>query len=69
MKGSLSLRLEEYFRAKGLENKKVGGKVGADITNGNRDCQISDKAVEKIDTKKELAKVSGVSYDTIYKVA
>jgi hypothetical protein len=68
VKGSLSLRLEDYFKLKGLENKKLGGKLGADITNGNRDLQKSAKAVEKIDTREELAKIAGVSHDTIHKV-
>ena len=31
-------------------------------------CQNSDKASEKIDTKKELAKIAGVSHDTIARV-
>lgn len=31
---------------------------------GGQGCQISDK----VDTKKELAKVAGVSHDTIHKV-
>ena len=34
--------------------------------NGYQGCQKSDKAV--IDTKKELAKIAGVSHDTIAKV-
>ena len=35
-------------------------------TEENRVCQISDE--QAIDTKKELAKVAGVSHDTIAKV-
>ena len=31
-------------------------------------CQNSDKAKDKIDTKKELAKIAGVSHDTIVRV-
>jgi hypothetical protein len=31
-------------------------------------CQNSDKGLEPIDTKKELAKIAGVSHDMIHKV-
>lgn len=35
----------------------------------NPTCQKSDNMkIEKIDTKKELAKIAGVSHDTIHKV-
>jgi hypothetical protein len=68
VKGSLSLRLEEYFREKGLENKSKG----ADLTNiklGNSTLlQKSVKASEKINTQAALSKIAGVSHDTIYKV-
>jgi peroxiredoxin len=53
------------FRQRAKENLSEGGKIGADIT--NRGCQTSDKAVDTIDTKKELAKIAGVSHDTISK--
>lgn len=55
----MSLRLEEYFKEKAKANQGAR-------TEENRVCQISNK--QEIDTKKELSKVSGVSYDTIYKV-
>lgn len=71
MKGSLSLRLEEYFRQKAKENKISAIEIARQNNPNNKDelfCQKSDKTVEKVDTKKELSKLSGVSYDTIYKV-
>ena len=50
----LVLELENLFSAKAKENLSDGGKG----------CQISDK----VDTKKELAKIANVSHDTIAKV-
>jgi N6-adenosine-specific RNA methylase IME4 len=50
----LALVLSEYYEEKAKENLSDGGKG----------CQISDK----VDTKKELAKVANVSHDTIAKV-
>lgn len=32
---------------------------------GIKGCQISDKVIDRIDTKKELASLAGVSHDTI----
>ena len=58
----LALQLENVFREKAKENLK--------IYNGNQydaPCQISDN-LQKIDTKKEIAKVANVSHDTIAKV-
>jgi DNA modification methylase len=58
----LALQLEDVFREKAKENLK--------IYNGNQydaPCQISDN-LQKIDTKKEIAKVANVSHDTIAKV-
>ena len=62
-RGELALELEGVWRAKGKENLKTptGGKNKTTLT-----CQNSDKST--IDTKKELAKVAGVSHDTIAKV-
>jgi len=34
----------------------------------SKSCQNSDTIIEKIDTKKELAKIAGVSHDTIARV-
>ena len=34
----------------------------------SKSCQNSDTIIEKSDTKKELAKIAGVSHDTINKV-
>ncbi|MBF0509485.1 MAG: hypothetical protein HQK57_11240, partial [Deltaproteobacteria bacterium] len=31
-------------------------------------CQNSDKAIDRIDTKKELATIAGISHDTIAKI-
>lgn len=50
----LALKLKPMIAEKAKKNESKGG----------QGCQISDK----VDTKKELAKVAGVSHDTIHKV-
>lgn len=60
----LALKLEGLFREKAKGNLSLsGGDRKSD--NAKSGCQISDKA---IDTKRELAKIAGVSHDTIAKV-
>lgn len=59
----LVLQLEDVFKAKAKENQVLSGGDKKTV------CQISDKPIiEKVDTKKELAKVANVSHDTITKV-
>jgi N6-adenosine-specific RNA methylase IME4/DNA-binding XRE family transcriptional regulator len=60
----LALRLKELFAEKARGNMSTAG-GDRKSENAKTGCQISDKA---IDTKKELAKVAGVSHDTIAKV-
>ena len=52
----LALKLEDFYRAKAKENQGVR----TDLT--------SVRNLTKVDTKKELAKIAGVSHDTISKV-
>jgi len=54
----LALKLENLLKSIAKDKQIQGGKVKV--------CQKSDKP--PIDTKKELAKVAGVSHDTIHKV-
>lgn len=56
----LALRLKPVIAEKAKEN------LVTHTSNGYQGCQKSDKA--EIDTKQELAKVAGVSHDTIAKV-
>jgi predicted methyltransferase len=59
----LALELEGVFKRKAEDNLIESGK------NYGKGCQISDKPIiEKIDTKKEIAKLAEVSHDTIAKV-
>ena len=58
VKTTLALQLEPLLAAKAKQNQK-GGQGGVLL------CQNSDKAIEPIDTKKEVAKVAGVSHDTV----
>lgn len=57
-RATLALRLKPLIEKKAKENLKTHTEQG---------CQKSDKA-GKIDTKKELANLAGVSHDTIWKV-
>jgi DNA modification methylase len=58
----LALALEQVFRDKAKENLKLSE------GRGKKGCQNSDNLIDKIDTKKEVAKVASVSHDTIAKV-
>lgn len=62
----LALRLESEIAARAKANLSTGGSIGAEIT--NQGCQISDKAVIPIDTKREIAAIANVSHDTVAKV-
>lgn len=59
-RAKLALELKPLYAAKAKKNQVR--------TSENRVCQISDKQEQPVDTKKELAKVAGVSHDTIAKV-
>ena len=61
-RGKLALRLKDIFREKAKENLKIYGGNQYDAP-----CQKSDN-IQKIDTKKELAKIANVSHDTINKI-
>jgi N6-adenosine-specific RNA methylase IME4 len=68
-RAKLALRLKDLFAEKAKENLKIA----AETTNNKlhqTPCQNSDNPLkmESIDTKKELAKIAGVSHDTIHKV-
>ena len=56
-RGELALKLKDVFRVQAQEKQRLGGK--------DKVRQNSDKAV---DTKKELARLAGVSHDTITKI-
>lgn len=57
-RGKLSLQLKTMIQEKAKDKQKEGGKE-----------KVSQKSVEPpIDTPKELAKLAGVSHDTIHKV-
>jgi 16S rRNA G966 N2-methylase RsmD len=61
-KTNLALLLEPLIATKAKANQVAGG------GGGKAGCQKSDKVVESIDTKKEIAKVADVSHDTVAKV-
>ena len=58
----LALELEEVFTKKAKENLKTSGE------NFGKGLQNSAKAIDKVDTRKELSKVASVSHDTITRV-
>ena len=57
-KTNLALQLEPLIAKKAKANQGTRTDI----------CQISDKCIETIDTKKEIAKVADVSHDTVAKV-
>lgn len=63
VKTTLALQLEPLLAAKAKQNQVVrkGEQAGTS-------CQKSDNLITPIDTKKEVAKVAGVSHDTVAKV-
>jgi len=65
-RGSLALVLEPLIAEKAKEQQVVAGKQHG--RGQEKLCQNSDKAIEPIDTKKEIAKVAGVSHDTISRI-
>lgn len=58
----IALKFKPAIEAKAKENLTLSE------GRGKKGCQKSDKVIEPIDTKKELAKIAGVSHDTIHKV-
>lgn len=56
------LELEGFFREKAKENQKIHGNTAP-----GRIKSLCQKSDEVIDTKKELAKIAGVSVDTMSK--
>lgn len=59
----LALELEDVFKAKAKENQVLSGGDKKSL------CLTSDKPIlERVDTKKELAKIANVGHDTIAKV-
>ena len=61
-RSELAIRLKPLVEMKAKENQKLSE------GRGKKGCQISDNLIQnKIDTKKELAKLAGVSHDTLKK--
>ncbi|WP_347460527.1 ParB N-terminal domain-containing protein [Clostridium sp. DMHC 10] len=63
----IALKFKPAIEEKAKENLSLSG-GDKKSKNAKSDCQKSDKAITPIDTKKELAKLAGVSHDTIHKV-
>ena len=59
----LALRYEDIIRPKAKDNLVKAGETGG---RGQKPCQNSDNPIIPIDTKKEIAKIAGVSHDTIH---
>jgi len=60
---AITLELEDAIAARAKGNQVEAGK---DFGKG---CQKSDKAIEPVDTKRELATIAGVSHDTVAKAS
>jgi len=67
-RSGLSLMLEEFFKEKAKENKVIAANTMNEKIGNTTFSQISVKTLDSVDTQKELAKIAGVSHDTIYKV-
>ena len=59
------LQFEAKIAARAKENQRLGGQMGAEIT--NRGCRRDDE-LEPVDTQRELAKEAGVHRDTVARV-
>lgn len=64
----LALKLKPVFEEKAKENKVESGKLFGENHKKEEVSQKSDKPLLNVNTNKELAKVAGVSHDTIAKV-
>ena len=73
-RAELGVKLKHFFQEKGLDNKKNAGKLHgiSDLNSVKELSQNSAKPIldsgTKIDAREEVAKLSGVSHDTISKV-
>ena len=67
-RAKLVLRLEPIIEEKAKENKIAIGKLTGRGNEFEKVSQISDKPLVSINTNKEIAKVAGVSHNTIHKV-
>ena len=73
-RAELGVKLKHFFQEKGLENKRNAGKLHG-ISDMNSVKELSQNYAKlilesciKIDAREEVAKLSGVSHDTISKV-
>ncbi|OAA90816.1 hypothetical protein [Clostridium coskatii] len=70
----IALKFKPVIEAKAKENQLSTLKQNtvlqksAERTKDKKVCQKSDKGIKPIDTREELAKIAGVSHDTIHKV-
>jgi len=71
VRAELGMKLKQFFKEKGLENKQNAGKLHG-ISDMNSVKEISQNSAKpilescnKIDAREEVAKLSGVSHDTV----
>lgn len=62
-RAKLALKLSDLFKVKALQNMRIAGQSFSP-----REGSQNSVEVTPIDTQKELAKIAGVSHDTIHKV-
>lgn len=73
VRGGLGLRLEEFFRKKAEENLKLSGKLyGENHSKSQEGFLISGNPlkpeIKSVNTEREIAKISGIGHDTVYKI-
>lgn len=70
-RAELALQLEPLIAAKAKANQIEGGAIGADMTNrglqNSANPALKPSFREAINTRAEVAKIAGVSHDTIHK--
>lgn len=67
-RAKLALKLKPIIQEKAKENQKSTQLIGKGVQTKDMVNQKSDTPLKPISTDKELAKIAGVSHDTIHKL-
>lgn len=69
-RSELALKLKPFLHGKAKKNKQIAMSNAREKNPKNKSeqfCQKSDKTVKEVDAKKDIAKIAGVSHDSIWK--
>lgn len=73
-RANLGVKLKHFFQEKRIENLKIAGKLYGEnhlknLELGQNSAKaLDEREIKKIDTQEEIAKLLGVSHDTISKI-